>query len=370
MIRCRSCLIPDTRPDTAFVEGECSACINFRARASIDWAQRKSELLHILETAPKNASGYDCIVPSSGGKDSHYQVLALIELGARPLVVTASTCMLTDVGRKNIDNLARYATTIEVTPNREVRRKLNRLGLELVGDVSWPEHASIFSVPFRMAAALDISIVIYGENPQSCYGGPLGAEQAAVMNRRWVSEFGGLLGLRAQDFAGQNGVTEADMADYLLPDDEVMRGVTAYFLGQFLPWDSHHNAAVAKAAGMIQRLPCAANWWKHENLDCVLTGLHDHGMYRKYGYGRGAAQMSVDIRSGRITRDYALPICAAIDGAFPFVYGDVPLSAVLDHLGMTRAELDVALDKFTNWDLFSHVEGGRPILKAEQRVAA
>jgi hypothetical protein len=41
-------------------------------------------------------------------------VLTLIELmGAKPLVVTAVTCHLTPIGRANIDNLARYATTIE-----------------------------------------------------------------------------------------------------------------------------------------------------------------------------------------------------------------------------------------------------------------
>ncbi|KKN16257.1 hypothetical protein LCGC14_0977660, partial [marine sediment metagenome] len=66
---------------------------------------REDEFLQILKSG-KNDSGYDCIVPSSGGKDSHWQVLKLIELGVRPLVVTASTCHLTEIGRKNIDNLA------------------------------------------------------------------------------------------------------------------------------------------------------------------------------------------------------------------------------------------------------------------------
>lgn len=363
MIRCTSCVIPETRPDTAFVDGECSACRNFRLRPRIGWAGRRVELTRILERAPRNGSGFDCVVPSSGGKDSHYQVLTLIEMGARPLVVTATTCMLTEVGRANIDNLARYATTIEVTPNREVRRKLNRHGLELVGDVSWPEHAAIFSIPFRVAAAHGIPLLFYGESPQREYGGPLGAEAAATMTRRWVSEFGGLLGLRAQDFIGQSGITEADMADYALPADEQMVRVTAYFLGQFIPWDSHRNAEVAVAAGMQAQRPSVANWWDFENLDCALTGLHDHAMYRKYGYGRMAAQLSVDIRNGRISRQAALDMCERSDGAFPETYMGLPLKAVLSHLGMTRAELLAALDRWTNWDLFSRSKDDRPILK-------
>ena len=35
-------------------------------------------------------------------------------------MVTATTCHPTEIGRANISNLARYATTIEVTANRTV----------------------------------------------------------------------------------------------------------------------------------------------------------------------------------------------------------------------------------------------------------
>jgi tRNA(Ile)-lysidine synthase TilS/MesJ len=123
-VRCKRCLYPDTKPDLHFENGICSACRAFDKRKETDWKVREGELLKILETNPKNGSGYDCIVPSSGGKDSTWQVLKLSRLGVKPLVVTATTCHLTPVGRKNIDNLSRYATTIEVTPNRTQRAKL------------------------------------------------------------------------------------------------------------------------------------------------------------------------------------------------------------------------------------------------------
>lgn len=330
----------------------------------MDWDARKSELLRILETMPRNGSGYDCVVPSSAGKDSHFQVLSLIEMGVRPLVVTASTCMLTEVGRKNLDNLARYATSIEVTPNRSVRRKLNRLGLDLVGDASLVEHMSIFSTPFRIASDLGIDTIWYGECPQAHYGSPPGHEEARTMTRRWTMEFGGYLNARAQDFVGVDGITEADMKDYALPDDEKLSRVTAYWLGQFVPWSSRHNANVAKAAGMHQQLPWQANFWIGENEDCALTGpAHDHPMYRKYGYGRGCAQISVDIRDGLVSREYAMEWIRENDGLLCESYMDVGLEQILEHLRMTRAQFMETLDKHTNWDLFSHVENGRPVLK-------
>ena len=362
MIRCRSCLIPDTRPDTQFTDGICSACLNFQKRKSIDWSGR-GRLLKIALEIGKNDSGFTCIVPSSGGKDSHYQVLRLIELGARPLVVTASTCYLTPIGRKNIDNLARYATTIEFTPQREVRKKLNLLGLETVGDISYPEHLAIFSIPFQAAVKFGIPLIFFGESPQQEYGCPSGAEEALTMTRRWVAEFGGLLGMRAVDMIGLNGITAHDMLDYMLPDDDKLQQVTAYFLGQFEPWDSHRNASVACKAGMNQTLPSIANWWEAENQDNAMIGLHDHAMYRKYGYGRLAAQLSVDIRNNLVTRKEALEIAQERDGVFPWKYMGVPVEEIERHLGITHDQLIQHLDHFTNWDLFKTTEDDRPLLR-------
>lgn len=349
MNRCTRCVIPDTRPDTAFVDGVCSACLSYDKRKTIDWSAREADLQRIIESTPRNGSGFDCIVPSSGGKDSHWQVLKLIELGLRPLVVTATTCHLTPIGRANIDNLARYATTIEVTPNREVRRKLNRLGLELVGDISWPEHVSIFTTPFRVACDLGIPLMFYGENPQESYGGPLGADEAREMTRRWVSEFGGFLGLRPSDMVGQDGITAADMQDYMPPaaDRVAKAGVRAYFLGQFYEWDSHRNAKVAREHGMKCALPTQANLWAWENLDNAQTGLHDYMMFRKYGYGRGAAQASVDVRAGILPRAMALEWVQKFDGLFPGVYAGVALDDIIRPLGLDRPTLHRIIDQFT-----------------------
>lgn len=367
MRRCTRCVIPDTRPDTAFIDGVCSACIAFERRPRIDWSARKEQLLTLLarakEIARAQGNAYDCIVPSSGGKDSHAQVLALLELGARPLAVTATTCHLTEIGRRNLDNLACYATTVEVNQNKAVRAKLNRLGLELVGDISWPEHVGIFTAPFRVAASMGIPFLFYGENPQNQYGGPLEAQDAQQMTRRWVSEFGGFLGLRPSDLIGEEGLTEADLADYLLPAGAA-KGLEAHFLGQYLPWDSHANAERAAEAGMEQNCPSRANWWDHENLDNAQTGLHDHVMYRKYGYGRGAAQMGVDIRMGRIDRDTALRWVEQCDGLFPWSYAGVGFYQVLERIGLTTEQAFKAIDRFTNWGLFAEQDLRRPILKA------
>ena len=350
--RCTRCLIPTTRPDTAFDGGVCSACLAHERRPKIDWEERERMLLQLLDKFHG-----EVLVPSSGGKDSTYQAMTLKRLGAHVTCVTATTCHLTPIGRRNIDNLAQHCTTIEVTPNRTVRAKLNRLGLEMVGDISWPEHVAIFSIPWRMAVDLNKPLIMYGENPQNQYGGPPGSQEAREMTLRWRSEFGGFLGMRPADMVGQQGITERDMEDYAPPsaEDLDVMGVEAHFLGQYLPWDSHQNAQIAIDAGMEAWLPSSANWWPFENLDNAQTGIHDHMMWRKYGYGRAAAQLSVDIRDGRIHREDALQICQRTDGILPQLYAGVTLDEVLDRIQISRRRLHEIMDEFTNWTIMRRV---------------
>lgn len=345
ILRCKTCCMPNTRPDTPFVDGECQACINFARRPSIDWDERRQQLLQLLDRHDGRV-----LVPSSGGKDSTYQVMTLLELGADVTVVTARTCHLTAVGRANIDNLAGYARTIEVVPNMTVRAKLNRLGLELVGDISWPEHAAIFSTPFIVAAMTGDTLIMYGENPQDQYGGPLGSEEARTMTRRWVTEFGGFLGLRPDDFVGMEGITERQMKEYQLPLQQRIDGVEAHFLGQYIPWDSRRNADVASTSGMqtYTETPCAGNWWRSENLDNAQTGLHDWFGWLKYGYSRGTAQISVDVRAGRIQREHALSWLAQHEHLFPQFYMGVHWHEVLDRIGMSVAQFRECEKRFTN----------------------
>lgn len=345
MLRCRTCVMPSTRPDTPFIEGECAACVSYRRRPAIDWDARRERLVQLLDRHHGRV-----LVPSSGGKDSTYQVMTLLDLGADVTVVTARTCHLTPMGRANIDNLARHARTIEVTPNMAVRAKLNRLALEMVGDISWPEHAAIFSAPFQVAGDTGHRLLMYGENPQDQYGGPLGSEDAKQLTARWRSEFGGFLGLRPDDFEDVEGISARQMDDYRMPafchDDEP----EAHFLGQYIPWDSARNAQVAQYAGMKVPVtpPAPSNWWRAENLDNAQTGLHDHFMWLKYGFGRGCQQISVDVRTGRIERDYALAWVKDCDGIFPEEYAGVKVGEVLERIGMTHAQLDEVMRRFTD----------------------
>ena len=60
----------------------------YSKKNSIDWEDRHTKLMEILESVKSN-SGYHCVVPFSGGKDSASIAYKLkFEYGLNPLLVT------------------------------------------------------------------------------------------------------------------------------------------------------------------------------------------------------------------------------------------------------------------------------------------
>jgi N-acetyl sugar amidotransferase len=361
---CKRCVMPDTKPDLFLdEEGVCNACRSYERRAEIDWDSRHVELLRLLERYRRaDGSNWDCIVPVSGGKDSTYQVVRMLQLGLNPLCVTSTTCDLSELGRRNIENLKRLGVDhVEMSPNPLVRAKLNRIGLTQVGDISWPEHVGIFTIPVRAAVQFNVPLIVWGENSQNEYGGPAAAEVNNVLNRRWLEEFGGLLGLRVSDLVGIEGIDARDLICYTYPTDEELArvGVTGLFLGHYLPWDGLSNALIAQANGFstFDRV-VEGSMVNYENLDNHQTGIHDYFKFLKFGFGRATDLACLHIRRGRLTRDDGLGAVKRLDGRFPWTYLDKPLAQILEPLEITVDDFIKICDKFTNKKIFRSA-GGR-----------
>ena len=150
---CKNCLNMSTRPRITFDEkGWCNACVWMEEKKSFDWGKREDELIKLFSKYKSKNNEFDCVVPVSGGKDSTWQLMKALEYGLKPLCVNSRTCDLSPLGRKNLDNIrALGADLIEVAPNSIVRKQLNKIGLLEVGDISWPEHVAIFTIPFNIA---------------------------------------------------------------------------------------------------------------------------------------------------------------------------------------------------------------------------
>lgn len=355
---CTRCVMPDTKPDLLIdEEGVCNACRSFEKRVEIDWDARKKELLQVLERYRGRSGHWDCIVPVSGGKDSTYQVIRMLQLGLNPLCVTATTCDLSEIGRQNIENIKSLGVDyVEFSPNKKVRRVLNRIGLSEVGDISWPEHVGIFTIPVRAAVQYQVPLIVWGENSQNEYGGPGAASENNVLNRRWLEEFGGLLGLRVSDLIGMDGIEERHLIPYHYPSDEELArvGVTGIFLGHYIPWDGYSNALISQANGFRTLSETVeGSIVSYENLDNHQTGIHDYFKYLKFGFGRATDIACLHIRRDRITRQDGIEMVLRHDGKFPWSYLGKGLEEILDPLGLGVEEFVKICDRFTNKKLFA-----------------
>ena len=361
---CSRCIIPITRPDQSFnKKNVCNACISFKNRKNINWEKRWSIFLDKIEKIKNlKRTGWNCVIPSSGGKDSTYQAIKAKELGLNPILVTATTCDLSDLGRENLENLKKMGfDTIEICPNLKTRAKLNKICQKEIGDISWPEHVSIFTVPINFAIKSKIPLVLWGENPQMEYGGPKAELTNTTLNRKWMEEFGGLLGLRVSDFVDNYGFTENEMHiyKYLSIDELEDCKIESLFMGFYEPWDSSRNLEVAKKNGFKTYKTTVENCFlDSEKLDNHQHGIHDYFKYLKYGFGRASDQLSVMIRKKMITRDEAIIEVQKFEGMFPNSYLGKDINDILEKIDLTKNEFIKICEKYTNKNIFKCNQAG------------
>ncbi|NDD03475.1 MAG: N-acetyl sugar amidotransferase, partial [Proteobacteria bacterium] len=188
--------------------------------------------------------------------------------------------------------------------------------------------------------------------------GPASAQDSNILNRRWLEEFGGLLGNRIYDMIGVDGITEKDVIPYLYPSDKELEevGVTGLFLGHYIPWDARSQIEVVKEFGWSPKSdgPVEGTYGNHENLDESTYYIHDYLKYVKFGFGRATDHAGIDIRNGRITREEACKLVREHDGRYPKEH----LKAFLEFYKMSKSEFDKVIDSYTNKKIFKRRSDG------------
>ena len=362
--------MPDTKWENKFDEtGTCAACRFVEVKEKTDWKKRREELKQIFEKyKSKDGSNYDCIIPVSGGKDSHYQTYVITqEFGLNPLLVSFRPTYreLTDIGRKNLDNLKKAFNVdcLEFSPRPDVYRKMQKIALSELGDASYPAHFSIFTVPVRVAVEKKIPLIVWGENSQAEYGGPTDDQKKQHLDPVWLKKYGlsikaaGHSDYNGPEFMIKHGIEEKDLTSYVYPSEKELQdvGVTGIFLGQFIKWDVFKQVEMMKEWGFsVIEGQSEGTYTNFENLDNKDQGFHDYLKWLKFGYGRTSDHASMEIRKKRITREEGLDLVKKFEGKIPEQY----LDEYLKDFEMTRDDFFKCMNKFTNKDIFKKDEKG------------
>ena len=318
---CVRCVTPDTRPNiTLDAAGVCNACCGFAARPAVDWTQRERDFRQVVAHARAQGKGYDCVIPVSGGKDSHWQVLRCLEYGLKPLCVTWRPPGRTALGERNLRNLVSLGVDhIDYSINPGMERRFMLRTFERCGSTAIPMHLALFAIPLRVAECFDIPLVVWGENSAVEYGAADAAHMGFRLTPEWLRAYGVTQGTTAADWIDET-LTASDLTPYSGPDPEVLaaRDIHAVFLGHYFPWDPDMTRQVAEAHGFTPREQGPrTGYYGFADIDDAFISLHHYLKWHKFGFTRLFDNLSLEIRHGRMTREQAVDIIAATGDQTP-----------------------------------------------------
>lgn len=354
---CSVCLSTSTRPRNSFDSaGVCSACQWASEKTTLDWDSRRRELETLLARArAETRSDYDCLVPVSGGKDGSYVAYKLKhEMGMNPLCVTITPPTPTALGRRNLEAfMASGFDVLSFDIDPEKLRRLNLAGLEQMGFPYYGWLIAIQAMPLRIAGALGIPLVFYGEDGEVEYGGDPENKHRAVYTAEYMKRVyleGGYTKVLER-----SGMTDAELAPFKFPNDSELDNVSITHWSYFENWDPYRNYLVAKEkCGLADSEDTnEGTFTNFAQNDQEIYALHTYLMYLKFGFGRANQDACIEIRRGALSREQGLNLARIYDGKL----ADGALEGFARYYGISPSRLDDIIGQWVNTELFDRVDG-------------
>ena len=339
----------------------CDACNYNETKQRIDWEKREKELLELLEKYRK-PTGYDCLVPGSGGKDSAYTAHILkYKYGMNPLTVTWAPHMYTNIGWENFDNWIKVGgfDNILFTPNGKVHKLLTKLAFKNLLHPFQPFIIGQKIIGPLMALKFDIPLIIYGEN-QAEYGNAADENANPKMDSKFFSNTNNseivLGGEKLPNIIKDYGFNLNDFEPYMAPslDDLNKKKIEQRYLGYYLKWDpqecyyyaSEHTGFEANSERT------QGSYSKYSSIDDKIDYFHYFTTYIKFGLGRASYDAAQEIRNGKITRDEGIQLVKKFDKEFPSNF----FNDFLEYINLSESNFFDTVEKFRSTHLWKKVK--------------
>lgn len=330
---CSRCVVSNKRPRITFDKNNvCSACLYTEYKnKEIDWEKRERQLVELLDKHKSRNGSFDCIVPCSGGKDGSYVAHTLkFKYGMRPLTITWSPFVYTDIGRKNLESfIASGFDNLLYSPNSQLYKKLSRIGFEYVGDNFLPFIYGQMNYCLHLSIMKKIPLIFYGENAELEYGGTWKNIEKSHKNVTDFDEeyFKGVNLDKLIEIGLENNIiTKKDLDEnpflyYDMPNKKIMteQNTQVHWFSYYKYWDpqEHFYYATENCGFSPNTERTESTYSKYAGIDDETDGVHYYLGYIKFGLGRCTSDAAHEIRDGHLSREEGVALVKKFDSEIP-----------------------------------------------------
>jgi N-acetyl sugar amidotransferase len=303
LIWCKNCLLPNSKPNILFnKQGICYPCVNYQKRKKINWKRRSYLFEELVKKIKKKNKNYDCLIPVSGGKDSTWQTSMALKHGLKCLAFTWKPIARTSIGEKNLKNLISLGVDhIDWTINPKLEKKMMLISLKKFGSTAIPMHIAIHNISRYLSVKLDIPLILWGENSDQEYGS--GKLNIFNLSSIWRKKYSVTQNASINDFVCSN-IKKNELLSFF-PKCKKSNNKEV-FLGSFFAWDPKRTSDYSKKLGFKEETKPRIGTYKFADIDDDFISIHHWIKWYKFGFTREFDNLSIEIRSGRISREKAI----------------------------------------------------------------
>ena len=164
---CTVCVMDTSASGIIFdLKGQCNYCSNFIKKIKSKKKLNLDELIKKIKDTSKK-SKYDCIVGLSGGIDSSYTLIKVVEMGLKPLAVHMDNGWNSELAQNNIENLVK-SLKVDLYTNvidwNEYKSMMNSFFDSDVIDIEMLMDNAMLSVNYMMAKKEKLQFILSGSN--------------------------------------------------------------------------------------------------------------------------------------------------------------------------------------------------------------
>jgi len=297
--RCTRCLLDARHPGVTVSGGVCSVCSRFEVESQYTtrYFGCEADLVRLMDRARSQKRGVeDCLLLYSGGKDSSYVLLRLIELGYRVATFTFDNGYISRTALENIDRSTKQYGVRHVTANLAQMKQVFAESLRYESTVCGGCFRALTLLSTELARRDGINVVITGLSRGQIFETKLkrlfeeGVFHPAELDRRLQTHrqvfnvredpISRAVGLNRADAPADDGIQYVDFFRY---DAASSADVRRYLVSRDERWRAPKDTGF-----------CSTNCRIND------VGIHVHRLEK--GYHNYAAPLSWEVRLGVASR--------------------------------------------------------------------